>query len=70
MVGVRSSQIVWRASRVRQITDQADHRRAIAGSQARHAADQQARVTGLLLEAIAALASLLGTPGPHPSRPA
>jgi len=31
------------------------------------AADQQARVNAPLLEAVAALASLLGTPGPHPS---
>jgi hypothetical protein len=58
------------AARVRQLTGQAEHRRAIADYQARHAADQQARVDALLLEAIAALASLLGTPGPHPSRPA
>ena len=57
-------------ARVRQLTAQAEHRRAIAGYQARHAADQQARTDALLLEAIAALASLLGTPGPHPSRPA
>ena len=58
------------AARVRQLAAQAEHRRAIAEYQARHAADQQARVNALLLEAIAALASLLGTPGPHPSRPA
>ena len=58
------------AARVRQLTAQAEHRRAIADYQARHAADQQARVDALLLEAIAALAGLLGTPGPHPSRPA
>jgi len=55
---------------MRQLAGQAEHRRAIAGYQARHAADQQARTDALLLEAIAALASLLGTPGPHPSRPA
>ena len=58
------------AARMRQLAGQAEHRRAIAGYQARHAADQQARTDALLLEAIAALASLLGTPGPHPSRPA
>ena len=58
------------AARVRQLAAQAEHRRAIAEYQARHAADQQARVNALLFEAIAALASLLGTPGPHASRPA
>ncbi len=58
------------AARVRQLAAQAEHRRAIADYQARHAADQQARVDALLLEAIAAQAGLLGTPGPHPSRPA
>src|SRR5204863_335777 len=52
------------------LAGQAEPRRAIADYQARHAADQQARVDALLLEAIAALAGLLGTPGPHPSRPA
>jgi hypothetical protein len=55
------------AARVRQLAAQAEHRRAIADYQARHAADQQARVDALLLEAISALAGLLGTPGPHPS---
>jgi len=58
------------AARVRQLAAQAEHRRAIADYQTRHAADQQARINALLLEAIAALASLLGTPGPHPSPPA
>jgi hypothetical protein len=57
------------AARLRQLAGQAEHRRAIADYQARHAADQQARTDALLLEAITALASLLGTPGPHPSRP-
>jgi hypothetical protein len=57
------------AARVRQLAAQAEHRRA-ADQQARRAADQQARVDALLLEAISALAGLLGTPGPHPSRPA
>ena len=55
------------AARIRQLTAQADHRRAIAEFRARRTADQQARVNALLLEAIAALASLLGAPGPHPS---
>ena len=50
------------AARVRQLAAQAEHRRAIAEFRARHAADQQARVNALLLEAIHALASLLGTP--------
>jgi hypothetical protein len=47
------------AARIRQLAAQAEHRRAIAEFRARHAADQQARVNALLLEAIAALASLL-----------
>ena len=55
------------AARVRQLAAQAEHRRAIASFRARRAADQQNRINGLLLEAIAALASLLGAPGPHPS---
>ena len=55
------------AARVRQLAAQAEHRRAIAEFRARRAADQQARLDALLLEAIAALASLLGAPGPHPS---
>jgi hypothetical protein len=55
------------AARVRQLAAQAEHRRAIAEFRARHAADQQARVNALLLEAVAALASLLGTPAnPRP----
>ena len=54
------------AARVRQLAAQAEHRRAIAEFRARRAADQQARTDALLLEAIAALASLLGAPGPHP----
>ena len=57
------------AARVRQLAAHAGHRRAIADFHARRAADQQARLDALLLEAIAALASLLGAPGPHP-RPA
>jgi len=56
------------AGRVRQLAAQAEHRRAIAEFRARHAADQQARVNALLLEAIAALAGLLGAP--PPARPA
>jgi hypothetical protein len=55
------------AARVRQLAAQAEHRRAIAEFRARRAADQQARTDALLLEAIAALASLLGAPGPHPA---
>jgi hypothetical protein len=54
------------AARIRQLAAQAEHRRAIAEYQARHLADQQARVQAQLLEIIAALASLLGQPGPHP----
>jgi hypothetical protein len=57
-------------ARVRQLAAQAEHRRAIAEYQARHAADQQARVDALLLEVIAALASLLRMPGPHHNHPA
>ena len=55
------------AARVRQLAAEAEHRRAIAEFHARRAAGQQARLDALLLEAIAALASLLGAPGPHPS---
>jgi hypothetical protein len=50
------------AARIRQLAAQAEHRRAIADFRARHAADHQARINALLLEAIAALAALLGTP--------
>jgi hypothetical protein len=50
------------AARIRQLAAQAEHRRAIAEFRARHAADQQARINALLLEAIAALATLPGTP--------
>jgi type II secretory pathway predicted ATPase ExeA len=55
------------AARVRQLAAQAEHRRAIAEFHTRRAADQQARLDVLLLQAIAALATLLGAPGPHPS---
>jgi hypothetical protein len=55
------------AARVRQLAAQAEHRRAIAEFRARRAADQQGRLDALLLEAIAALASLLSAPGPHRS---
>ena len=55
------------AARVRQLAAQAEHRRAIADFHAHRTADQQARIDALLLEAIAALASLPGAPGPHPS---
>ena len=41
------------AARVRQLAAQAEHRRAIAEFRARRAADQQARLDALLLEAIA-----------------
>ena len=59
------------AARARQLAAQHEHRRAIAEFRARRAADQQARVNALLLEAIAALASLLGAAGHHPgNRPA
>ena len=58
------------AARLRQLAAQAEHRRAIAEYQARHAAGQQARVDALLLEAIAALASLLRAHGPHDNHPA
>jgi hypothetical protein len=51
------------AARIRQLTAQAEHRRAIAEFHARRAADQQARADALLLEAIAALASLFSEPG-------
>ena len=55
------------AARIRQLATQAEHRRAIAEFRARRAADQEARVSALLLEAIAALAELLATPpGPRP----
>ena len=54
------------AARIRQLAAQAEHRRAIAEFRARRAGDQQARTDALLLEAIAALATLLGQPGPHP----
>jgi hypothetical protein len=47
------------AARIRQLTAQAEHRRAIAEFRARRAADQQARINALLQETIAALASLL-----------
>jgi hypothetical protein len=58
------------AARLRQLAAQAEHRRAIAEFRARHAADQQARINALLLEAIAALASLLGAPDHPGNRPA
>jgi hypothetical protein len=58
------------AARLRQLAAQAEHRRAIAEFRARHAADQQARIDALLLEIIAALASLFsesGRTGNHPA---
>ena len=58
------------AARVRQLAAQAEHRRAIAEFHARRAADQQARADALLLEAIAALASLFSEPGRTGTHPA
>jgi hypothetical protein len=55
------------AARIRQLAAQAEHRRAIAEFRARHAADQQARINALLLEAIDVLASLLSDPGNRPA---
>ncbi|MFZ0190362.1 MAG: hypothetical protein WAL72_25885 [Streptosporangiaceae bacterium] len=57
-------------ARVRQLAAQAEHRRAIAEFRARRAADQQARINALLLEAIDALASLLSAPRNAGNRPA
>jgi hypothetical protein len=51
------------AARIRQLAAQAEHRRAIAEFHTRRAAGQQARIDALLLEVIAALASLLTEPG-------
>jgi hypothetical protein len=51
-------------------TAHAEHRRAVAEFRARRAADQRARTNALLLEAIAALASLFSEPshtGDHPT---
>lgn len=58
------------AARVRQLAAQAEHRRAIAEFRARRAADQQARIHALLLEAIDTLASLLSAPRNSGNRPA
>jgi len=58
------------AARIRQLTAQAEHRRAIAEFHARRAAGQQARADALLLEAIAALASLFSEPGRTGNHPA
>ncbi len=58
------------AARLRQLAAQAEHRRAAAEFRARRAAGQQARINALLLEAIAALASLFSEPshtGGHPA---
>jgi len=49
---------------------QAGHRHAVAEFRARHAADQQARINALLLEAIAALTGLPGMHQPVTARPA
>ena len=59
------------AARIRQLAREAGHRRAIAEFRARRAADQQARLDALLLEAIAVLASILSEPrypGKQPAR--
>ena len=58
------------AARIRQLAREAGHRRAVADFRDRHADDEQDRINALLTEIIAALASLLGAPGPHPGRPA
>jgi hypothetical protein len=58
------------AARVRQLAAQAEHRGAIAEFHTRRTADQQDRVNALLLEAIAALASLLSEPGQTGNHPA
>jgi hypothetical protein len=50
------------AARVRQLAAQAEHHQAVADFRARRAADQQARINALLLEAIDALATLLSAP--------
>jgi len=55
------------AARLRQLARQAEHRRAIADFREHRAADRQARTQALLAEAIAALAALLGEPGPTPA---
>jgi hypothetical protein len=61
------------AARARQLAAWHEHHCAVAEFRARRAADQQARLNALLLEAIAALATLLGTPSPpaqqHTLRP-
>lgn len=48
--------------RIRQLAAQNNHRLAVAGFRAHRAADEQARTDALILEAVAALAELLGTP--------
>jgi hypothetical protein len=57
------------AARARQLAAQAEHRRAVAAFRARRAADQQARINALLLEAIAALAGLTGAQQPATPQP-
>ena len=58
------------AARVHQLTAQAQHHRAIAEFHAQRAADQQARLDALLLEAIAALACLFSEPSRSGNQPA
>jgi hypothetical protein len=53
------------AARIRQLAALAEHRRAVALFRDQRAADQQDQINALLLETIAALAALLGAPGPH-----
>jgi hypothetical protein len=57
------------AARARQLAAHAGHRRAVAEFRARRAADQQARIDALLLEAIAALAGLTGAQQPATAQP-
>jgi hypothetical protein len=58
------------AARLHQLAAQAEHRRAIAEFRARNTADQQVRIDALLLEIIAALASLFSEPGRTGNHPA
>ncbi len=57
------------AARARQLAAHAGHRRAGAEFRARRAADPQARLNALLLEAIAALAGLTGAQQPAAPQP-
>jgi hypothetical protein len=57
------------AARARQLAAHAGHHRAVAEFRAHRAADQQARINALLLEAIAALAGLAGAQQPATPQP-